>query len=249
MSADAVVLRAIPYGEADVIATVYARGLGKLSALARGARSKKRRFGPALELCTVSTMALRSRPQSELWTLAGAEVRESFAALAGDVAAFAHASYAIEITRELCPPEQPDDAIFDLLVDLYRFLAKDGADPVRLRAFELILLGLLGLAPAIAVCAACARPLSPAAATFDPARGGLLCTNCRGLAAASSTVTLSAEAVAFLFHVGNDASLAAVPALAGAAHDEVRGLLVNLMLHHIGHPLKSLDFIAKVNRW
>ena len=56
----AVVLRKVVYGEADLVLTLLSRDLGKLSALARGARSSRRRFGAALELFTVSSVELRA---------------------------------------------------------------------------------------------------------------------------------------------------------------------------------------------
>lgn len=249
--ADAVVLRAVGYGEADIIATVYARGLGKLSVLARGARRHKRRFGAALDLFTVSRMELRPKPQADLWTLAAAEARESFATIAGDVAAFAHASYAIEITRELCAAEQPDDDVFDLLVELYRELSVHGAMPVRLRAFELSLLRLIGLGPAISACAACATDVPPGEVTFDPGRGGILCAACASRTVSPLRTSLSADALAFLRRVQGAPSLAETgPASVSAeVNEELRRLLTSQVLHHIGRPLKSLEFIAKVNRW
>ena len=46
---EALVLRAIPYGEADSVVHLLALGQGRLAAFARGARSSRRRFGGALE--------------------------------------------------------------------------------------------------------------------------------------------------------------------------------------------------------
>ena len=44
----ALVLRVTDYGEADRIVTLLTERYGKVSALARGARSSRRRFGAAL---------------------------------------------------------------------------------------------------------------------------------------------------------------------------------------------------------
>ena len=46
---DALVLRAIAYGEADAVVHLLVRGRGRISAFARGARSSRKRFGGALE--------------------------------------------------------------------------------------------------------------------------------------------------------------------------------------------------------
>ena len=52
-STPAIVLRAVNYGEADRIVTLFGRDTGRLSALARGARKSQRRFAGGLGLCAV----------------------------------------------------------------------------------------------------------------------------------------------------------------------------------------------------
>ncbi len=177
--------------------TLLCRDLGKLSALARGARRSRRRFGAALELFTVSSVQLRAH-RSELWTLSAAETATSFAHLARDVGALAHASYGTELVRELSPAEQPDPAVFDLLVDLFRALSARGARADVLRAFELSLLAAIGLAPALESCAACGRDAGAGAldrgALLDPGRGGAVCAACAPASRSAGVRPLSAGA-------------------------------------------------------
>src|SRR5262245_33859927 len=47
--ADALVLRAVDYGESDRVVTLFTREHGCVSAMARAARKSKRRFAGALE--------------------------------------------------------------------------------------------------------------------------------------------------------------------------------------------------------
>ncbi|HEU5058140.1 MAG TPA: DNA repair protein RecO [Kofleriaceae bacterium] len=254
----AVVLRKVVYGEADVIATVLSREQGKLSALARSARRSQRRFGAALELFTVSRMELRRHRGSELWTLSSAETVESFADLAREVGALAHASYGTELARELSAPEQPEPELFDLLVELFRSLARRGARVDVLRAFELGLLDIVGLAPSFDACAGCGLRDAFAldrGAVLDAARGGAICSSCAAASRGAGVRPLGAGARAVLTAAQRAArapgGLAAVD-LGGAGRgddaEEARDAMLALLTHHVGKSLKTVEFIGKLGR-
>jgi DNA repair protein RecO (recombination protein O) len=81
LSTPAIVLRAVNYGEADRVVTIFGRETGRLSALARGARKSQRRFAGGLGLCSVGSAALRERTGAELLTLERFEVTASHPAL------------------------------------------------------------------------------------------------------------------------------------------------------------------------
>jgi DNA repair protein RecO (recombination protein O) len=61
LSTPAIVLRAVNYGEADRVVTLFGRDIGRVSALARSARKSQRRFAGGLGLGAVGVAALRGR--------------------------------------------------------------------------------------------------------------------------------------------------------------------------------------------
>ena len=65
-STGAVVVRVVDYGEADRVVTLISRDRGKLSAMARGARRSRRRFGAGLALFSVGRASLKERPGADL---------------------------------------------------------------------------------------------------------------------------------------------------------------------------------------
>ena len=184
LSTPAIVLRAVNYGEADRVVTLFGRETGRLSALARGARKSQRRFAGGLGLCAVGSAALRERTGAELLTLERFEVdRRAITALGSDVARMAHAAYAAELVGKLCAPRQVETAVYDYLVAFLGHLDAEGASAERLRVFELGLLGGLGFGPVIDDCAVCgggsyAGREADAAFRWDPDRGGAVCTAC-----------------------------------------------------------------------
>ncbi|HEV8244483.1 MAG TPA: recombination protein O N-terminal domain-containing protein, partial [Polyangiaceae bacterium] len=47
---EALVVRRVEYGDSDLVLGLFTQKLGRISALARGARRSQRRFGGALEI-------------------------------------------------------------------------------------------------------------------------------------------------------------------------------------------------------
>lgn len=249
LTTEALVLRSVAYGDADLIVTLYTRVHGRLSAMARGARKSKRRFSGALGLFTISSAQLRGRAGGELWTLQGAEPVRSFASLAHDMGAFAHASYGTELVRELTAAEQPDEQILDLLVALYQVLEAHGPAAQVLRAFELRLLDIIGLAPVLDRCAGCGTgDVDGRGMVLDLARGGVCCAGCAALARNAGVRPLSGAARRVLAEAQAVPSLEAARARAPEPEiaAEARDALLAIVLDHVGKPLRSLEFIAKV---
>ncbi len=248
---DAIVLRLVPYRDADVIATLFSRELGKFSGLARAARKSRRRFGGALGMLTVIRAELAAKRRGQLWTLRSAQPVEMFASLAADMAAFAHANYATELVRELTADEHAEPELYDLLLELYRQLG-NGAAVTVLRAFELQLLQQLGLMPMLDHCATCGSgdpELLDDLAVLDPAKGGVLCANCSGRYRGPGARALAGPARRFLLAAQAAPSLAEArdisvePAVAAAARDA----LLSSLLAHVGKSLRSLEFINKLS--
>jgi DNA repair protein RecO (recombination protein O) len=255
---DGVVLRLVPYGDADQVATLFTRDHGRITALARGARRSKRRFGGALGQLVVSQFGLRPRSRGELWTLESATITDDFTALAADVAAFAHASYALELVRELSPAEVPEPALLDLVIDLHRALG-GGASAAVLRAFELQLLDVLGSGPVLDACVSCGRAdeLDAGGAVFDPTRGGVVCARCAPSSRGPAVRPLPAGARAYLVAARgadafgdarglDDAARGEAGEVARHDHAAARDAMLGMLQHLLGRPLRTVEFIGKV---
>ncbi len=266
----ALVLRSVAYRDADLIVTLYTRLRGPISAMARGARRSKRRFAGALGLYTVASMELTGRAGAELWTLRSAQVEASYADLAHDIGSYAHAAYATELVRELTVSESADARVFDLLTDVYATLADNGPAAHVLRAFELTLLAYVGVEPVLDRCIACGETaLSTLSLYVDVHRGGVCCSRCiadwthdsdlpagargdpRRLpgTAKGRIHPLPEDSRQVLLHARDAASLREChnyqpPAQAAAI---ARDISVAMVLAHVGKPLRSLEFIAKLN--
>lgn len=175
-----IVLRSIRYGEADRILDLYTREAGLVSAIAKGIRRTRSRFGARLEpLSCVEFMAYEGRT---LDTVTQVETLRSFHAVREDLARFEAAGGMVQTTRVLSGGDEADRRVFNLLYH--------GLDTLEGRtsgyrsveaAFSLKLSILAGYAPQLDSCMNCGTAVYEAEGTlyFAPNLGGVLCSDCR----------------------------------------------------------------------
>ena len=242
-----IVLRATPVRESDLLVTLYTDALGRVSAVARGARKSQRRFAGSLSLLVLARYQLGRRPRGDLWGLDSAEVVQEWTPLASDVVAHAHASYVAELVAGLLPAEQPEPEALAIVVALWDSLAAGGPSQGALRTVELSLLELAGHLPAIDRCAACG---DADISVFDPARGGAICRRCAATSRGPGVRPFDAGARAYLRAVldAHEAGAARELDAQFAAVDRVaaREALVAMIVGLVGRPLRSLEYLAKL---
>jgi DNA repair protein RecO (recombination protein O) len=240
----AIVLRTVDYGDADRVVTLFTRELGKLSALARGARKSVRRFGAGLGLFGVGEAVLLDKPNAELAGLERFDSARGFPALMTDVAKVAHGSYACELIRELIPARQPEPLLFELLVEFFTLLEAGPARAETLRIFELTLLDALGLRPSLDRCVGCGTDLLDGHGdVLDLRRGGVVCAACHGHGRPLVAEVRQALVAAQALELGAAPSWSLPPLVNAGCREALAAIIVD----HVGRPLKSLEFIAKLN--
>jgi DNA repair protein RecO (recombination protein O) len=115
-----------------------------------------------------------------------------------------------------------------------------------LRTFELRLLAHLGLQPELDVCVACGAEVGEPGTALDGVRGGAVCPACA--APGPGVVAVSREALALLRTARDAPGLAQAPPDGGPGAADARDAMLAMLLAHIGKPLKSVEFIAKMSR-
>jgi len=119
---EAIVLRAYPLREADLVVSFLARDAGKLRGVARGARRPKSRFGAGLERLSYVRMFYFQRETRELVSLDSCELIASQLGLVSDYATGVALDYMVEVSEQLLPPAEPNERFFRLLVAVLEFL-------------------------------------------------------------------------------------------------------------------------------
>ena len=177
-----IVLRSIRYGEADRILDLYTRDAGLVSAIAKGIRRTKSRFGARLEpLSCVDFMAYHGRT---LDTVTQAEVLRSFHTVRENLARFEAAAGMVRNVRALSGGDEADRRVFNLLYNALGALeTRERSYEAVEAAFGLKLSILAGYSPQLDACLNCEVDLAgiagPHHCYFAPNLGGVLCSGCR----------------------------------------------------------------------
>lgn len=170
-----IVLRTYPFGEADRIVVLLSPHHGKLRTVAKGVRKTKSRFGGRLEPFSHVEMVLFEG--RNLDTITQVEGVEAFPRLRGDLDRVSAASTMVEAVDAVAQEREPSVALFGLLADGLRALEAGPASQDLVTAFLLQLAGVVGVAPALEVCASCGR--EDGLERFSFAAGGVVCVRCR----------------------------------------------------------------------
>jgi DNA repair protein RecO (recombination protein O) len=174
-------LRSIRYGEADRILHLYTPDHGRLSAIAKGARRARSRFGARLEpFFQVNTMLHEGR--SELLTVTGVDTVATHGALRDHAATLDAAARACDAVTRLFETSDPHPEVFRLLANELALL---DSDPAHARAanglaFRLKLLLAAGIVPQLGACAVCGE--TDHLQGFSGAAGGVVCSSCEAAA-------------------------------------------------------------------
>jgi DNA repair protein RecO (recombination protein O) len=134
----AIILHSRKYSETSKILTVYSAEHGKLSLLAKGARSPKSKFGASLEALSHSMITVYKKPLRR--------IAEDYSRLTIGLAI-------AELTSATQEPEEANSAIFELLSSTLALLNKTlDNEYALLVAFQIRLADIMGFAPNFAVC-------------------------------------------------------------------------------------------------
>src|SRR5829696_5446060 len=175
-----IVVRSIRYSEADRILDLYTGEAGLVSAIAKGIRRTKSRFGARLEpLSCVDFVAYHGR---SLDTVTQAETLRSFHGIREDLARFEAAAGMVGSVRALSGGDEADRRVFNLLYNALDTLETSDSGFENIEAALGIKLSILaGYAPQLDVCLGCEANFDEAAEPlyFAPNLGGVLCQECR----------------------------------------------------------------------
>jgi DNA repair protein RecO (recombination protein O) len=163
-----------------------------LSAIAKGARRARSRFGARLEPFFHVRAGLHEG-RSELLTVTSVDTIAAHGALREHAATLDAAARACDAVSRLFETTEPHPEVFQLLVNELGLLQADAAQarPGNGLAFRLKLLLAAGIVPQLAACAVCGE--TEHLSGFSGAAGGVVCNACE-----AGAFSLSQDAYGFL---------------------------------------------------
>jgi DNA repair protein RecO (recombination protein O) len=228
---EAVVLRSIRYGEADRILHLYTPHRGRSSAIAKGVRRARSRFGGRLEPYFRLHMVLYDG-RSDLMTVTSAQTISGHPRLREHAASLDSAARACDAVSRLFDTPEPHPGVFALLCNELALLdaQPEQATHSNQLAFRLKLLLAAGLAPQLAACAVCGE--ADHLASFSGSAGGVVCTACE-----ASGFALGEEAHGFMTGALGS-PLADAPAAGALALRQADRAISETLEHHVNVRLR-----------
>ncbi len=242
---DAVVLRHTDFGEADRLVVLYARGRGKLRALAKGVRRIRSRKAGHLEPFTETRLMLAQG--RDLDVITQAQALQTFPQLRGDLTRFTYAAYAAELADKFTFEGEDHPGLYSLLVHTLQRLANYPDLDLVTRYYELHLLEAAGFRPELGVCTICGTVIRPETQYFDPHHGGVICPKCAAKAPGSRPISL--PALKYLRYFQRSSFREATRARPIApVHREMEALMHDFLTHVLERRLNAPVFLQHLRR-
>lgn len=172
-----IVLRSARYKESDLILTIFTRKLGKVSAIAKGAKRNKSSLLSSSQVFSYSNFTLKK--QGNMYRVSQSETIKSFYDIAYDIDAFSYATYITSLVEGSIYENQSNNRLFVLLAQtLYLYTQKDIDKEFITKAFELKFLDYAGFKPIVNRCVNC-NTTNLKNSVFNIDEGGILCEKCK----------------------------------------------------------------------
>lgn len=196
METEAIVLDCTDHGESDLIVTLFSRDVGRITAIAKGAKKSKKRFVNKLELFSFLQITYQQKSGNSLAFLSEAELYTSFLGIRSDLRLYSMASVIREFLLIGTKDNEADPKIFGLtLWALHQFDQKLPPKTVLI-LFLIRFFDYVGYRPDLLSCTHCGTRVNDRNRYgFDSVRGGLICDRCnphieRGIPLSQGTIKI-----------------------------------------------------------
>jgi len=244
--AEGLVVKNIPFGEANLLVTLYSKQSGKLKAVAKGARRSNSKMVGHFEPLTVAKLSLARGRNLDI--VNQVEVTENFSSLKSDLTTLARGLYVAELVDGFGSEANSNQRLYDLAVETLEAIQQHPSWELILRRFELHLMRVSGFMPELFHCVDCRKPLEPEQHRFSPDAGGTLCLNCIPDGVQIRSLSLRALKVLRLLHRSRIADLPELQAHE-SLEQEVKSLLSTTLRYWMDKEIRTNSFLNHLEHW
>lgn len=238
-------MRRSDFGEADRLLTLFSRELGKIKAIAKGARKPQSRKTGHVELFMRSKFLIAKGRDLDIVTQA--EMITAYPQLREDLVRATYAAYAVELLDRFIGEEDPHRNIYDLLTAALDWFATADDLLLAARFYELRLLSMTGFQPRLFNCVNCGEAIVEQDQFFSAELGGLLCPNCRVADRRAQPVSAVAVKVLRYLQTRPWATVSALRLQTPLLH-ELERVMHHYLTYTLERNLKSVDFLHQLRR-
>lgn len=180
---NAIILRSIKYGDTSKIITCYSQKFGQIKLIAKGARSKKNKFGSSLEALSESHIVFYKKEGRELNLLSKSELIKSVNSYLNDADVLKEALSIIELYYKTHSHEEKNPKAYQLLSQTLKELPKNKSNIHQIMIhFYLNFASLFGVSFTLDECTNCKTNFLDAqnlkSAYLNISNGTLICESC-----------------------------------------------------------------------
>lgn len=229
--------------EADKLVWLYTEKLGKVSAVAKGAKRSKSKFlSSTLPFCYGEYVLYKGK---NLYTISDSEVINSFQGLLESLDDITYASYLCELIDISMMNEESNREFFQEVVSSLYLLSNKAMDPETLaRAYEIKLLNATGYSFSLQHCCLCKKSITSSNYVNYRYSGGVCgdCSKTNGMPVSYATY----NALKFLSVASIDKVLRVV--LSKQVKEELAKILSVFIVSNYGKKPKSLEILNYLKR-
>lgn len=238
-------MRRSDLGEADRILTLFARGYGKIKAVAKGVRKPASRKVGHVELFTRVDLLLAQGHSLDV--VSQAQMLDPFRPLHDDLERAVYAAHLVELVDAFTEEADEHDDVYDLLVAGLHWLCQTADLRRTARYYELHLLDMVGYRPQLFECVVGGEEIEAEAQFFSPMEGGVVCPSCGPQTPRVRPISLNALKVMRYLQQRTFETVEQLN-LSEGVQAEVERLMLDLLTFHLERRLRSAAFLERLRR-
>jgi DNA repair protein RecO (recombination protein O) len=240
---EAVVLRRHDLGEADRILTLYARGYGKIRAVAKGVRKPASRKAGHVELFMRVDLLLSEGRTLDVITQA--QTLDPFISLRENLEHTVYAAHFVELLDAFTEEADENDRLYNLLVSGLTWLCQTSDLQRTARYYELRLLDAVGYRPQLFECVIGGEKIEAQDQFYSPQAGGVICPSCGPGHPRTRPLALNLLKVLRYLQTHSFETVEQL-SLSSAVCLEAERLLHDTLTYHLERRLKSAAFLQRL---
>lgn len=244
---EAFVLRKQELRETSLILTFYTKYFGKIKGILRGVRGPRAQYGGAnLEIFSLDEIVFYERRRGDIFTVSNCDLIDYFYPARKSLEKLAYAAYMTELLDSVTVLGDANEDVFELLSNSLKLLSGEASAKRTARIFEIKLLSLLGLMPAMELCAGCGNRIEKDS-RFSFHNGGLICGKC--YVSDRNARPILAGTAKFIEHIRScPFEKAARIKVAHEVGKELEMILRGFLDYHIERRLKTVKFLNDIEK-
>lgn len=244
---EVLVLNKWDFRETSLIVNFFSRDFGKMSGILKGVRAEPAKFASTIEPFSHNDIVFYRKTNSPLHLVSQCDIKDNFNLIRGSIPKIGVASYMMELTGALMPPEDKNEEVFDFVSACLRELeSSDNPDKI-MTIFKIKMLTFSGFKPHLDSCVSCGDRIN-SHSKFSFVLGGLLCTRCYHKDLKARTIFRGT--VASILHIEkNDFKINLNLGMNPQIKKELNTILNAFLTFHLEKELKSQKVMDKLDNF